>query len=289
MDERERHRQNLLELKRLEEEENERRRHEIRRQVIENELQHQEQLHKRLAAEDQRRREELARRQAEAKLRLAEKELEIEDRVAQVRRMQLRLENECLEAGERYESKMHRIQELRNEMKRADEDRKKLQYEMVKHKLPPGAFAQPTPGPGEYAVVDAERKLAAGPSVKLGGAPVKSRRPKLAGDAPGPGAYSVPISAIRANKGAKLPPRHMTASDLHSRRSASAMSTLPPVKGASNRGGNSPVRTRLAARSASASPAGGNSPAARGGKNDRPAELIDADFATDDEYEDPAP
>lgn len=274
---REKERANSLELRRLQEQDEAERREKLRRDVAARELEKQEKLRQRMDDEERRRQEVAAAKEHEAKLRLAEKEIEVEDRIASVHRTQRQLEQERAEADERYQAKMHRIARMRADMHTMDEERKKLQAEALRARPPPGAFAQPTPGPGEYAVADAEHKLRTGPSVKMGAAPPKVRHVVV--ETPGPGEYGNPTHAIRANKGAKLPPRvgglaGSSSTATSPARSHSAMSSrLPSIR-----------RERGPARAATSMGAnargGGSSPTLQ-----RPAELRDEDFDTDEEFE----
>jgi hypothetical protein len=210
------------------------------------------------------------------------------DRSPVVHLYQRQQDQERREAEARYQAKMGRIERLRSDIRAMDEERKKIQAMMARVRPPPGAFDQPTPGPGEYAVADAEAKLKTGPGVRMGAAPQKVKR--IAPEAPGPGAYGNPVNAIRSSKGAKLPPRTLphAGSTAHSSHAATphGSSANSPARSHSALAGRLPSIGKQQPGRAATSMAG-RQPAARTATSvERPADLRDEDFVTDDEFED---
>lgn len=276
--EREEQRRNYLELRRLQEEDEARHRREIKQDVDRRHEEEARRIEERLKEAEDRFRSTTSEKQHESKLRAVEKDIVVMDRVSHVQRMVRQQEQARVEAGEKFQQKMERVARLRAETAAMEEQRKRMQHDAVLQRRKPDMSLSATPGPGEYAAVEAEKKLLGlGPGVRMGAAPPKHRLDASA-DLPGPGQYGNPVQGIRKSRGPKLPPRHHTISPDRKRtprRSRTAMSDrLPSLKHSSSNNGRS--NTSMA-----------RSPPRDGRADDgRPAELRDEDFATDDEFDD---
>jgi hypothetical protein len=150
------------------------------------------------------------KKMAEARLRAAEKDIVLEDRRLNVRRMQRMIENSILEAEAKYEAKMERIQALQKDAAEADKQRRLLQYKSLQQGMElakqnkNAAKLYEAPGPLDYNAVAADRWVhGTGPTVKMGPATHKSRKVDLS---PGPGSYGSPFYPKRI-KGGVLPPK----------------------------------------------------------------------------------
>jgi hypothetical protein len=277
-------RKNFLTVKRAKEQQLADHRHEHRVEHA-GELQRKNRrLAKKLRKDDLHCQEVAAEKRQHHKLRAAELDVVADDRAAHVRRMHLQQEHASEEARLVFDQKVRRIETLQTDARDADENRRKLQADAFR--LRPAPLVRPTPGPGEYRVVDVSLDTLHGmkmgnPSHKKagdGGAPPRDTMP-------GPGQYGAAApAAIRANRGYRMPPRHGGMPSHRSGgttvRSATSLagsprstsSQLPSIRRANTTGSR---------RGDDGQPARANTSMAL-----RPAELRDDDFDTDDEFED---
>ena len=153
---------------------------------------------------------------ADVRLKGAERENILEDRRLAVERMQRMQQHAILEAEERYNAKMEKIEALKADAEAADRERKYIQYQAFQQRQrmaqenAKNEITSATPGPLDYNVIDAERWVhGKGPAFRMGAAVHQTRHADLA---PGPGAYGAP-QLPRTVKGAKLPPKDILSVD----------------------------------------------------------------------------